>query len=68
MPQSHLAAMLVAAADGSYRLRRRLEYPDVGEQLDAIWKALAALPQPLPAEAQAVLDRINAVKAKHPKP
>lgn len=56
------------AAAGSYRARRRAEYPAAGEQLDAIWKALAGMPGQLPAEAQAVLDQVNAVKAKHPKP
>ncbi|AOY90566.1 hypothetical protein BKK79_01015 [Cupriavidus sp. USMAA2-4] len=49
--------------------RRALEYPDVGDQLDAIWKALATLPrESLPTETSAMLDRVQAVKARFPKP
>lgn len=48
-----------------YDARRADEYPSVGEQLDAIWKALEGLT--LPDEARDVLARIKAVKAAHPK-
>ncbi|WP_374419473.1 hypothetical protein [Chromobacterium sp.] len=50
-----------------YRLRRQADYPDVGEQLDAIWKALAALPS-LPPDARQMLTRIQHVKTTYPKP
>lgn len=43
----------------SYAEKRRLEYPPIGDQLDALWKG--------GAEAQAMLEQIQAVKAKHPK-
>lgn len=43
----------------SYAEKRRLEYPPIGDQLDALWKG--------GAEAQAMLEKIQAVKAKHPK-
>lgn len=60
---------IARAAAGSYRIRRQAEYPSVGEQLDALWKVIAGMPPgQIPAEAQAVLDKVNAVKAKHPKP
>ena len=35
----------------NYAEARRTEYPEVGEQLDAIWKALAAGKKNLPKEA-----------------
>lgn len=47
--------------------RRAAEYPAIGDQLDAIWKALAALdPETLPPEARAMLDQVQAVKKKYP--
>lgn len=51
-----------------YAEARRTEYPEIGEQLDAIWKALAADPKRLPLEAQAMLARIDTVKTRFPKP
>lgn len=50
----------------AYDALRADEYPSVGEQLDAIWKTLAAI-KTLPTEARDILARIKAVKAKHPK-
>lgn len=43
----------------SYAEKRRLEYPPIGDQLDAIWKG--------GAEAEAMLQQVLAVKAKYPK-
>jgi hypothetical protein len=37
----------------------------VGEQLDALWKEMQALPRT--EEAEAMLQRIRDVKAKYPK-
>lgn len=52
-----------------YKKRRRESYPPLGDQLDAIWKILATLPQKKwPAEAVAVLGQVQAVKAVIPKP
>lgn len=45
---------------------RAAEYPPIGDQLDAIWQALAG--QKLPKETQDMLERIDAVKTKYPKP
>lgn len=45
---------------GDYAERRRKEYPPLAEQLDALWKG--------GAEAEAMRQRILAVKAKYPKP
>lgn len=51
------------------RTRNRASaYPEVGEQLDAIWKILANLPYsvPIPEEARAVMLRVQAVKKENP--
>jgi len=49
---------------------RRRKYPPVGDQLDAIWKVLAAMGERVgglrPPEAQAMLDRVQAVKKETP--
>jgi hypothetical protein len=39
---------------------RVLEYPSIGDQLDALWKGGAA--------AAEMLEKVQAVKAKYPKP
>ena len=44
----------------AYKEQRRNEYPTIEDQLDALWKG--------GAEAQAMKDKIMAVKAKYPKP
>jgi hypothetical protein len=49
-----------------YARNREAEYPPAGEQLDAIWKALAGMG--LTGEAKEMLSRVEGVKAKHPKP
>ncbi|KIA80355.1 hypothetical protein QR66_10815 [Chromobacterium piscinae] len=51
---------------GDHVALRRAAYPEVGEQLDALWKALAAVP--LPPEAEAMRQRIQAIKQQYPKP
>lgn len=52
-----------------YAEQRFRAYPDVRDQLDAIWKALANLPSDsLPAETQAMLNDIVAVKQRFRKP
>ena len=43
-----------------YYAKRRAEYPSIGDQLDAQWKG--------GEEAADMFDRIQAVKAKYPKP
>ena len=50
-----------------YDRRRASAYPEVGEQLDTIWKALAQLPT-LPPDTAAMLQRIRQVKTDYPKP
>lgn len=54
-----------AVFEPDYRLKRAREYPDIGDQLDVLWREMQALP--LTQEADAMLKRIQAVKAKHPK-
>jgi len=44
----------------TYAELRAAEYPPVGDQLDALWKG--------GPEAAAMKQKIDAVKAKHPKP
>lgn len=54
-----------------YRRDRAREYPPVGDQLDAIWKALNQLRMQgtdLPADTDHVLGEILAVKKRYPKP
>ena len=43
-----------------YRDKRRPEYPSVGDQLDALWKGGQA--------AADMLEQIQAIKDKYPKP
>lgn len=43
-----------------YARNRALEYPSIGDQLDALWKGGEA--------AEEMLARVQAVKAKYPKP
>lgn len=50
---------------GDYAQRRRAEYPDIGDQLGALWEALADTP--LPPKAEAIRAEIQAVKARYPK-
>lgn len=50
-----------------YREKRRKAYPDIGDQLDAMWKMLSAV-NPKTPEAEAMLAEVQAVKAKYPKP
>lgn len=47
-----------------YWARRREEYPDIGDQLDALFKAR----QGDTIQLDAIDGQIAAVKAKHPKP
>lgn len=44
----------------SYRDKRKSEYPDIGDQLDALWKGGDALIE--------MAAQIQAVKDKYPKP
>lgn len=43
----------------AYIAKRATEYPPIGDQLDALWKG--------GAEAEAMLAKVQAVKAKYPK-
>jgi hypothetical protein len=49
----------------SVSLIRANEYPSIGDQLGALWKALAPLIEH--PEAQDILQKIQAVKDAHPK-
>lgn len=46
--------------ENGYKNQRQQEYPPVGDQLDALWKGGDA--------AAEMLARVQAVKAKYPKP
>ena len=43
----------------AYIAKRAAEYPSIGDQLDALWKG--------GAEAEAMLAKVQAIKAKYPK-
>lgn len=47
---------------------RKAAYPPIGDQLDVLWKVLGQDPSGLPPEAQALLAKVQAVKAQYPKP
>ena len=52
----------------AYDERRREQYPLVGDQLDAIWKYLAAQqPKNLPDDTASMLEQILSVKDANPK-
>lgn len=51
-----------------YREARKQEYPEVGEQLDAIWKWIEANPGKMPVEVSQVMEKLGTVKTKFPKP
>ena len=55
--------------DADYATARRAAYPDIGDQLDAMFKIIEAIrrSEPLPADALEVLDKVRAVKAVYPK-
>jgi hypothetical protein len=71
--EPELAGKLSAVAEPLRLVRRRRaeEYPDIGEQLDALIKELAARRsrgEALTPALQDIVDRCLAVKARHPKP
>jgi len=52
----------------TYTEQRKAAYPEVGDQLDALWKTLKNLPPNLLTdEAQQMLTAIDAVKTQIPK-
>jgi hypothetical protein len=54
-----LSAVNAWVDPNAYKTQRRLEYPTIGDQLDALWKG--------GAEAEAMLAKVQAVKQKYPK-
>jgi hypothetical protein len=56
-----------AEAEARTRAARAAAYPPAGDQLDALWKALARDARALPPETRAMLDRVMQVKQQHPK-
>lgn len=54
-----------------YKEKRKKEYPDIGDQIDAIWKQLEADSEKgkiLEKEASEILQKIREVKNKYKKP
>jgi hypothetical protein len=49
-----------------YRAYRNMAYPPIGDQLDAIWKLIDEMGLAT-GDVAAMLARVKAVKAKHPK-
>ena len=58
--QEEFEAQVAELSRLEYQGRRRVEYPPVGDQLDALWKGGEA--------AAAMKALVEAVKLKHPKP
>lgn len=56
------------AVSVNYQQKRRMAYPEIADQLDAIWKWLAANPGAMPPETADMLARVQAVKNEIPKP
>jgi hypothetical protein len=50
----------------SYSDKRAAEYPDIGDQLDAIWKFVQTL-DVSKTSVEPILDQIQHVKNKYPK-
>lgn len=50
-----------------YKLDRKKSYPEIGEQLDAIWKFIATL-DPLDENTKIMYNKIVDIKQKFPKP
>lgn len=44
----------------AYKYQRAIQYPPIGDQLDALWKG--------GEDAEEMLAKVQAVKAKYPKP
>lgn len=52
-----------------YNEARKREYPPIGDQLDALWKLITANRDKLDlGQSEQLLDMIQAVKDKYPKP
>lgn len=51
-----------------YKAKRRDAYPDIGEQLDALWKAIDGYAATLPPETAQMLEQVKSVKTRFPKP
>ena len=58
--QAEVARLQAEYDAQEYARKRALEYPPIGDQLDALWKGGDA--------AAEMLARVQAVKAKYPKP
>lgn len=57
---AEVARLKTAWANSQYQRNRADEYPSIGDQLDALWKGGDA--------AASMLERVQAIKAKYPKP
>lgn len=67
---SHNNAVKADDEKVTYKEKRIAEYPDVGDQLDAIWKELnyrRMQGEALTQEADSVLNTVLAVKKRNPK-
>lgn len=58
--QAEITRLQAAYEAQAYARSRAAEYPPIGDQLDALWKGGDA--------AQEMLAKVQAVKAKYPKP
>ena len=54
----------------AYKEKRKKEYPDIGDQLDVIWKAFNRLKMEgiaIGIDADGMISSISAIKTKYPK-
>lgn len=65
--EAEVKAFKAAESKVRYRKRRMAGYPTIGDQLDVMWKVLAAMPA-LPDEARQMLAKIEDIKKLYPKP
>lgn len=55
------------AVKQDYAQMRRAAYPSIADQLDALWKHIAAQAGTKDPAVQTMLDTITAIKARYPK-
>lgn len=64
-----MSKLKVKSTNSDVAAARRKEYPDIGDQLDAIWKAIKELKgnKKLSSDIEDALAKVKAVKAKYRK-
>ena len=69
--QAELDAGQLQVDDIAYKDQRRVAYPPLGDQFDALWKCLQKLKDDgivLGVDGDDMIDQVNAIKTLYPKP